>query len=59
MATKKRRLRKPVNQELDMADHASRLRSLPANPWEAARGILIWLAAGVVLFALGWLALGR
>lgn len=59
MATKKRRLKKPANQELDMTEHSSRLRSLPGNPWEAARGILVWLAAGVILFALGWLALVR
>lgn len=59
MAKRLGRSRKAVKQELDMADHAARLRAIPGNPWEIIRGLIIWLAAGVLLFALVWLALGR
>jgi len=59
MARRVCRPKKEVKQELDMAEHASRLRALPGGPWELARSVLIWLAAGIILFALGWLALGR
>ena len=46
-------------QELDLADHTDRLRSIPGNPGEALRQILIWIAGGILLVALAWLALGR
>lgn len=42
-----------------MAEHTSRLRSIPGTPGEMFRQVLIWLAAGILLVALGWLTLGR
>ena len=59
MARKKSREKKPVRQELDMVEHAARLRALPAGPWDVLKKLVIWLAAGILLSALGWLALGR
>lgn len=59
MAKRVRRPKKPIKQDLDMAEHANRLRSLSGAPGEMLRSVLIWLAAGIILFALGWLALGR
>jgi hypothetical protein len=50
---------KTIKQDIDMIEHASRLRALPGGTWEAVRRILVWLAAGVILFTLGWLALSR
>ncbi len=59
MTKQKARRRREVKQELDMAEHATRLRSIPAGTGEFLRQVLIWIAAGVLLFALGWLALVR
>ena len=59
MARKKSPVKKPVKQELDMAEHAARLRAIPLEPWNTLRKVVIWLAAGILLCALGWLALGR
>ncbi|MBN1594850.1 hypothetical protein JW933_02885 [candidate division FCPU426 bacterium] len=59
MTKRKRRLKKPFKQELDMVEHASRLRALPGGSWETVRGLFVWLAVGIILSALGWLALGR
>lgn len=59
MARKKAKAKTEEQLELDMADHASRLRSIPGAPGEMIRQVLIWLAAGILLVALGWLTLGR
>jgi hypothetical protein len=56
---KRVRPKKPIKQELDMAEHANRMRSLSGSPGDMMRGVLVWLAAGIILFALGWLAIGR
>jgi hypothetical protein len=53
------RRERDVQLELDMADHLTRLRAIPARPQEFIRQVLLWLAAGVLLVALGWLTLGR
>jgi len=59
MARKKSRIKKPVKQKIDMTEHAARLRAIPVGPWDTLRKVVIWLAAGILLSALGWLALGR
>jgi hypothetical protein len=59
MARRKSRVKKPVKQELDIAEHAAKLRAIPVGPWDTLRKLIIWLAAGILLSALGWLALGR
>jgi hypothetical protein len=45
--------------ELDMADHVSRLKAIPSPSQDVLRQALLWVAAGVLLLALGWLAIGR
>jgi len=59
MAEKKRRKAKPVVQELDMVEHASRLRALQPESWEILKKGMAWLAALVLISALAWLALAR
>ncbi|MEW6517545.1 MAG: hypothetical protein AB1439_11665 [candidate division FCPU426 bacterium] len=59
MAKRRRQEAKDVQQELDLAEHAARLRALPGTPWEALRTLAVWVAAGILMFALAWLALGR
>ena len=59
MAKKSRRPQKPLQQELDMVEHAHRMRLLSGTTWDTVKSVLIWLAAGILIFALGWLALGR
>lgn len=51
--------KKAIKQELDMAEHSSRLRAIPSNPWDYARRWFILVAAGLILIVLGWLVLGR
>lgn len=59
MAKRRKRVPKDVQQELDLAEHTARLRALPGAPWEMLRTLVVWVAAGILLFALAWLALGR
>jgi hypothetical protein len=59
MAKKHKQPKRKHIQELDLADHTTRLRSIPSGPIEAMRQLLIWVAGGILLFALGWMALGR
>jgi hypothetical protein len=51
--------RKKAVQELQLTEHAARLRSLPGSAGEMLKTVLIWVAAGIVLMALAWLTLGR
>lgn len=57
--TRSKIVRKPVKQELDLAEHEERLRAIPNPAWDMLRRSMIWLTAGLLLSALGWLALGR
>lgn len=50
---------KQVQLDLDMADHATRLRAIPSSSQDVVRQTLLWIAAGVLLIALGWMAIGR
>ena len=59
MARKTNKHKNQAVQELDMTEHASRLRSIPDSAGEMIKTILIWVAAGIVLMALAWLTLGR
>ncbi len=59
MGKKKSQPKRKVVQELDLADHTTRLRSIPSGPAEALRQLLVWMAAAILLAALGWMALGR
>jgi len=59
MASRKPKVIKNTKLELDMTDHAFRLRAIPAGSGEALRQALVWVAAGILLVALGWMAIGR
>jgi hypothetical protein len=59
MASRKPKVIKNTKLELDMAEHSVRLRSIPAGAKEVLRQALVWVAAGILLIALGWMALGR
>jgi hypothetical protein len=59
MGQRMKKSSRTTKQALDMADHATRLKSLPGSSWESLRQFLIWIAAGIILIALGWLAIGR
>ncbi len=56
---KRNKSRNKAVQELDMTEHAQRLRSIPGGPGEMIKTILVWVAAGVTLGALVWLTMGR
>ncbi len=59
MARKRNKNKNKAVQELDMTEHANRLRAIPGGLGEMIKTVLIWLAAGVILSALAWLTLGR
>jgi hypothetical protein len=59
MARKTNKNKHKAVQELDMTEHAARLRSIPGSASEMIKTVLIWVAAGIVLMALAWLTLGR
>lgn len=59
MASRRPKVIKNTKLELDMVEHSSRLRSIPASPRDMIRQALIWVAAGILLFALGWMAVGK
>jgi hypothetical protein len=45
--------------ELNLGEHTQRLRAIPGTAGDLLKAILVWLAAGILLFALIWLTLGR
>jgi hypothetical protein len=59
MSGRKKRRQKDIQMELDLTEHAYRLKTLPVGNIEWLRQALVWMAGGVILLALGWLALGR
>jgi hypothetical protein len=59
MARKTNKNKNKAVQELDMTEHAARLKSIPGSAKEMIKTVLIWVAAGIVLMALSWLTLGR
>lgn len=51
--------KRKIKQDLNMTEHAARLRGIAPNPWDYIRRWFTLLVAGTLLIALGWLALGR
>lgn len=59
MASRKPKVIRNTKLELDLAEHSTRLRTLPAGSRDALRQALVWVAAGILLVALSWMAIGR
>jgi hypothetical protein len=59
MAKKKNKSKNKAVLELDMVEHAQRLRAIPGSSWEIIKTLLVWLGAVIILSALLWLTLGR
>ncbi len=51
--------KKKIKQELNMAEHTTRLRAIPSPQWESLRRWLMATVGVVMLLGLAYLVLGR